>query len=62
MELNGGEILAALEQAQALSVQGGRVYDYAHAVGAIKAHADAILTRNVSHFTGLTGSTKVEWP
>ena len=60
VELN--ELLDALDEAQSRSVEGARVYDYAHAVAAIKAKADVVLTRNEKHFAGLTGNARLEWP
>ena len=62
VELDWSETLDALDKAQALSVQGARVYDYAHALAAIKSGADVVLTRNEKDFTGLTGNVRVEWP
>ena len=62
VELTGPEMLDALDKAQALGVQGSRIHDYAHAAAAIKAGADAVLTRNESDFKGLTGTARIEWP
>ena len=61
IELTGPEILDALDKAQARSIQGGRVYDYAHALAADKVRADEILTRNAADFQGLT-KAKIIWP
>ena len=61
VELDKAETLAALDEAQAKSVQGARVYDYLHALAADKAGADVVLTRNRDHFEGLTRA-RVEWP
>jgi len=61
IELDKSETLDALEKAQSRSVQGARVYDYAHALAADKAGADIVLTRNTTHFEGLSRA-RVEWP
>ena len=61
IDLNDTETLDALDNAQARNVQGGRVYDYGHALAAEKAQADAVQTRNTNDFLGLT-KTKVQWP
>ena len=61
VELDADETLSALALAEKQGVQGGRVYDYVHALVADKAKADAILTRNTDDFTGLS-SRSVEWP
>jgi len=62
IELEESETLDALDKAQSLSVQGARVYDYTHALAAIKSGADVVLTRNEPHFTGLVGNARVERP
>ena len=62
IDLNGAEVLDALDKAQSCNVSGGRVYDYGHVVAALRAKADVILTRNTSDFQGLTGSIKLERP
>ena len=62
VELDGPETLSGLDAAQGRNVQGSRVYDYGHALAAIKAGADVVLTRNEEHFSGLTGTVKVERP
>src|SRR5438045_2114825 len=62
VELDCTESLAALAKAQAMSVQGAQVYDYAHALAAVQAKADVVLTRNERHFKGLTGRARIEWP
>ncbi len=62
VEIDSKESLDALAKAQSLSVQGAHVYDYAHALAAVKAKADTVLTRNEKHFKGLTGQARIEWP
>ena len=62
VELEGAEILDALERARSRNVQGARVYDDAHALAAIKCGAEVVLTRNTTHFNDLTGSARLEWP
>jgi len=61
IDLNDTETLDALDKAQVRNVQGGRVYDYFHALAAEKAQADALLTRNTNDFSGLT-KLAIQWP
>lgn len=61
IELDDVEILQALARAHTHSAQGGRVYDYVHALAAEKAQADVLLTRNTQDFAGLTQAV-LEWP
>jgi hypothetical protein len=61
IDLDDTETLDALDKAQVRNVQGGRVYDYGHALAAEKAQADALLTRNTDDFSGLT-EMPVNWP
>jgi len=61
IDLDDTETLDALDKAQVRSVQGGRVYDYGHALAADKAQAHALLTRNTDDFSGLT-EMPVKWP
>ncbi len=61
VELDKSETLGALRKAQSQSVQGARVYDYAHVLASDKAGAEVVLTRNVDHFQSLTRA-RVEWP
>ena len=62
MELNLEETLTAFDEAAAKSVQGGKVYDFGHALAADEAGSAQLLTRNTKHFDGLTQNAKVEWP
>ena len=62
VELTPEELLAGLEKAQGLSVQGARVYDFSHALAALKGQAEELATRNTGHFEGLVGKTKLVWP
>ncbi len=62
IDLDGAETLESLGRAQALGIQGGRVYDYLHAEAARKAGADKLLTRNTKHFQNLAGAVALEWP
>ena len=62
VEVDCEESLAALAKAQSLKVRGAHVYDYAHALAAVKAEADTVLTRNEEDFKGLTGQARIEWP
>ena len=61
VELSAGEWLDGLEQAGP-KVVGAHVYDYRHALAAVKAGADVVLTRNRSDFEGLTGTAVIEHP
>jgi hypothetical protein len=61
IELSAGEWLDGLDEAD-LKVLGARVYDYGHALAAVKAGADIVLTRNPSDFEGLTGTAAIEHP
>ena len=40
----------------------GFLYDYGHALAAVSAGADVILTRNQSDFAGIAGQARIEWP
>lgn len=62
LELTDAETLDALDGAAQKNVQGGRVYDYGHALAAEKADAEVLLTRNLNDFTGLTNRVRPEWP
>ena len=59
-ELTKNEALDGLDNAQRLSVQGARVYDYWHALVSEKAKSNELITRNTRHFQGLAGN--VAWP
>lgn len=59
-ELTVEEALAGLDDAQSLSVQGSRIYDYWHALVSAKAKSDQLVTRNTRHFQGL--AENVAWP
>ncbi len=61
VEISAGELLDGLERTGS-KVIGARVYDYGHAVAAVKAGADVVLTRNRSDFEGLTGTAVIEHP
>jgi hypothetical protein len=56
------EILNALDGAQKKSVQGGKVYDFLHAMAADKIDGETLLTRNAKDFLGLALKAKPEWP
>ncbi len=62
VELTDAETLDALDRAAQNRVQGGRVYDYGHALAAEKAEADVLLTRNTNDFIGLADKARIEWP
>jgi len=61
VEVSAGELLDGLELSGS-KVVGARVYDYGHALAAVKAGADVVLTRNRSDFEGLTGTAVIEHP
>jgi len=61
VDLELSETLDAFEKAARKGVMGRRVYDYGHVLGAEKAGADVILTRNTADFIPLT-SQAVQWP
>ena len=62
VELNPEELLAGMEQAQSRHVQGARIYDFSHALCAVKAQAEELATRNTEHFQDLAEKIKVVWP
>jgi len=59
-ELTKDEALAALKKTQDAGVQGGRIYDYWHALVAEKVNADELITRNTRDFQNLVKN--VVWP
>jgi hypothetical protein len=61
-DLTAAETLTALRDAKALGVQGARIHDLMHARSAVLAGTHKVLTRNVSDFSGLTGTIPVERP
>ena len=61
VDVSAREWLDGLEQ-QGSKVAGARVYDYGHALAAVKASADVVLTRNPSDFEGMTGTAVIEHP
>jgi len=61
VELSAKEWLEGLERAGS-KVAGARIYDYGHALAAVKAGADVVLTRNRPDFEGLTGTAVIEHP
>lgn len=54
------EFLEGLRQNR--GIQGAHVYDFGHALAAIRANADVVLTRNPADFVGLVGAAKIEHP
>jgi len=54
VDLSVDEVLAALKQARAKGVRGGRVHDFLHAVAAEKSGADKIITLDENDFDDLT--------
>jgi hypothetical protein len=62
VELREEETLNALDAAQKKNVQGGKVYDFIHAVTADKLDSAKLLTRNAKDFAGLTAKAIAEWP
>jgi hypothetical protein len=61
VELSAMEWLNGLDKAGS-KVVGARVYDYGHALAAVKTGANVVLTRNPSDFAGLTGTAAIEHP
>jgi len=61
VEVSAQDWLAGLQAAES-KVQGARIYDFGHALAAIKARADVVLTRNPTDFEGLTGTAVIEHP
>jgi predicted nucleic acid-binding protein len=61
VELSAKEWLDGIDKAGS-KVLGTRVYDYGHALAALKGGADVVLTRNRSDFESLTGKTAIEHP
>jgi len=59
-DLDKADVLSALDKAQTLGIQGGRVYDYLHAAASKKAKADELLTRNTDDFKELADN--IRWP
>jgi predicted nucleic acid-binding protein len=60
IEPDKNDVLEALDKAQRKNIQGGKVYDYLHALASTKAKADELLTRNTDDFKGLAENAK--WP
>lgn len=54
VELTPAEIAAALREAKAKGVRGGRVHDFLHAVAANKSGANELLTLDRNDFADLT--------
>jgi predicted nucleic acid-binding protein len=53
-DLAPADVLAALKQAKAKGVRGGRVHDFLHAVAAQKSGVKELLTLDQNDFAGLT--------
>ena len=60
--LEVSEILDGMAKTRDLGVQGGRIYDFGHAIAALKAGSSVVLTRNERHFAGLIGDAQTVWP
>ena len=60
INLTEGEILDALDKAQARGVRGGRVHDYLHALAAAKAGAAVLLTTDRNDFESLVPGLSIE--
>jgi hypothetical protein len=61
VDFTANELLDGLDQAIKKNVQGGKVYDFGHALAADKAQANELITRNAADFSGLT-KARLEWP
>ncbi len=63
VDLDPAEWFEAFRRAGRIGIQGGAVYDYGHALAAIKGGADIVLTRNPEHFNkGRIGAAALAWP
>jgi predicted nucleic acid-binding protein len=64
IELNVGDMLSALGDAESVGARGGALYDYLHLIAARKVSATAIYTLNGRHFTALArkGDSTIELP
>jgi hypothetical protein len=60
IEPNKADVLDALDKAQSRGIQGGRIYDYLHALASGKSKADELITRNTEDFQGLANN--IRWP
>jgi hypothetical protein len=61
VDLTAAEILDAMDRGDTLRIEGKRIYDYGHALGADKAGAELLLTRDTQDFAGL-GKARIERP
>ncbi len=59
VELTADEVLSAIQRADKVNAQGGRIHDLLHAVAADKAKADELWTLDRNDFAGL-GRTPVK--
>jgi predicted nucleic acid-binding protein len=59
IDLDAGEVLSALKEAQKRGVRGGRVHDFLHARAAEKAGALELLTTDQYDFASLTDKVRV---
>jgi predicted nucleic acid-binding protein len=59
-DLAPADVIAALKQAKARGVRGGRVHDFLHAVAAEKSGAKQLLTLDRNDFADLTDTVTVE--
>ena len=62
IDLAASEVLEALLEARDKGVRGGQVHDYLHAVAAMKANCQALLTLNSSDFNGLFTTLQIIEP
>lgn len=62
VELDPGEILSALDEAQKRGVRGGRIHDWLRTRAARKSGAAELLTDNFADFEGLADGLKIVAP
>jgi predicted nucleic acid-binding protein len=62
VELSAGEVVSAIEEAQALGVRGARIHDLMHATAARKHGAEVLMTLDTGGFTGLAAGIRISSP
>lgn len=62
VEIDAVETMEALRTAGRAGVRGGRIHDYVHALAAMKAGVEKLVTLNESDFTGLIPGLRIAAP